>query len=315
MEFAGFLGNADLKRRLSAAFQTGRSSHCYLLCGPAGSGKHTLAKILSAALQCTSQMVPCGHCAPCRKILSGAHPDIITVDDPEKKTVYVDLIRQLQADAYIRPNEGRHKVYVIPRAQDMNENAQNALLKLIEEPPSYAVFLLLTDNGEKLLPTVRSRCAELRMEPVPQQEAIPWLRARFPNQTGDALQAAYLRCGGYLGQAAELLRGELYAPQTLEFARFYSQRDTFGLTQLLCSLEKQNRAQLQQLLTQWRQLLTDAMVVRTGMPGAPEATAIGRSRTGSDLAHAVAVLQQALEAGTANVGTGHICGWLSVELT
>lgn len=314
MEFTGFLGNSDLKQRLSASFRSGKSSHCYLLCGPTGSGKRTLARILSAALQCTSGDVPCGRCHPCRKVFADTHPDVITVDDQEKKTVGVDLIRQLQADAYIRPNEGRHKVYLIPRAQDMNANAQNALLKLIEEPPSYAVFLLMTDNAEKLLPTVRSRCAELRLEPVPQEEALDWLRSRFPDRSAADLSAACFRAGGYLGQAAALLEGALQAPQTLEFARAYAERDRFALTSLYCSLEALPRENLQLLLQQWRQLLTDAMLVRSGLPGSTEAAAISRSRTGLDLTAAIDHLQQALNACDANIGTGHICGWLAAVL-
>ena len=315
MEFAGFLGNYDLKQRLSASFRTGRSSHCYLICGPEGSGKRTLARKIAAALQCTEETIPCGRCPSCRKVFSGNHPDLITVDDPEKKTVSVELIRQLQADAYIRPNEGRHKVYLIPRAQDMTENAQNALLKLIEEPPAYAVFLLIADNADRLLPTVRSRCAELRLEPVPQQEAIPWLAAQFPAQPQETLQAACMRSGGYLGQATELLRGTLYFPQTLEFAGAFEKKDTLALTRTLCSLEKQPRTKLQEILIQWRQLIADAMLVRTGLPGSPEASAIGRSRTGADLANAAQVLQKAQDACAANIGTGHICGWLITVLS
>ena len=315
MEFAGFLGNSDLKRRLAASFRAGRSSHCYLLCGPEGSGKRTLANILAAALQCEHDAVPCGRCLPCRKAFSRTHPDIITIDDPEKKTVSVELIRQLQADAFIRPNEGRHKVYLIPRAQEMTENAQNALLKLIEEPPAYAVFLLIACSAEKLLPTVRSRCAELRLEPVPVDEALPWLSAQFPEQSRDTLLAAYLRSGGYLGQTAELLRGSFYLPQTLEFAEAFARKDTLALTMTLCAMEKQPRNKLQDMLAQWRQLLADAMLVRAGLPGTPEATSIGRSRTGTDLAQAVQVLQKALDACAANIGTGHICGWLVTALS
>ena len=95
MEFNGFLGNAELKQRLSASFQAGRSSHCYLICGPEGSGKRTLAGILAAALQCTESAAPCGRCSACRKTMAGIHPDVITVDDPEKAIVPVALIRQL----------------------------------------------------------------------------------------------------------------------------------------------------------------------------------------------------------------------------
>ncbi len=315
MEFTGFLGNAELKQRLSASFQAGRSSHCYLICGPEGSGKRTLAGILAAALQCTQPSAPCGRCPACRKTMAGIHPDVITVDDPEKTVVPVALIRQLQADAYIRPNEGQRKVYVIPRAQDMNENAQNALLKLIEEPPSYAVFLLIASNAAKLLPTVRSRCAELRLEPVPQAEALPWLSSRFPNQPRETLRAACLRAGGYLGQAEALLQNTFYLPQTLEFAEAFSKKDTLELTRILCGMEKQPRSKLSEILIQWRQLLTDAMLVRSGLPGTPEAASISHTRTGAELSAAVQALQKAQEACTANIGTGHICGWLVTVLS
>ena len=100
--------------------------------------------------------------------MDGSHPDFITVDDPEKKTVTVDLIRQARADVYIQPNESEYKIYMFPRAQDMGLPGQNALLKILEEPPKYGVFLLLTDNPDKLLPTVRSRCTELNMQALPE---------------------------------------------------------------------------------------------------------------------------------------------------
>ena len=167
MDMDALLGNARLKSVLAAAFAADRFSHCYLLAGPEGSGKHTLARILAAAMECTAGAKrPCGVCLQCRKVLDGVHPDVITVDDPDKKTVTVELIRKARADVYIKPNEGRRKVYLIPRAADMNAAAQNALLKVIEEPPDYAAFLLLTDGAERLLPTIRSRSVPLLLTPL-----------------------------------------------------------------------------------------------------------------------------------------------------
>ena len=111
MRFDGFYGNAGLKERLSAAFSGGRVSHCFLLCGPDGSGKHTLARILAAAMQCTGRgETPCGVCPACRKALSGQHPDVIYVNDPDHKQIAVDVIRRMRADVFIRPNEGRLKI-------------------------------------------------------------------------------------------------------------------------------------------------------------------------------------------------------------
>jgi len=158
------LGNERLKAGLAAAFAAGGLAHCYLIAGPAGSGKHTLARILAAAMECTEgEKRPCGRCLQCRKVLDGVHPDVITVDDPARKIVPVELIRKYRADVYIKPNEGLRKVYLIPRAMDMNAAAQNALLKVIEEPPDYAAFLLLTDSAERLLPTIRSRVQTITM--------------------------------------------------------------------------------------------------------------------------------------------------------
>lgn len=315
MDFTGFLGNHDLKQRIAAAFRTGRVSHCYLLCGPDGSGKRTLARHLAAALECESEHAPCLRCNICRKVTSGIHPDVITIDDPEKKTVSVELIRQLQADAYIRPNEGRKKVYLIPRAQDLTDNAQNALLKLIEEPPSYAVFLLLTPNAEKLLPTVRSRAVELRLEPVAQNEALPWLQQHFPQEASAQLQGAYIRSGGYLGQAAALLQGQLTLPQTTEFAQAFAAADRYALTLLLCSMEKLPRDKLLEIFQQWKALLADALLVRAGILGSAEATALGQRRTAASLANAAGLVQTAMEHCTANIGTGHVCGWLAATLS
>ena len=157
MEFGALLGNDALKQRLSAALAKGQLSHCYLISGPEGAGKRTLAKLLAAAMQCTATKKPCCRCPQCRKALDGMHPDIITVDDPEKKGVSVKLVREACADLYIRPNEGAKKIYIFPRAQELNPQGQNALLKCIEEPPAYGVFFLLTDNASRLLPTIRSR--------------------------------------------------------------------------------------------------------------------------------------------------------------
>ena len=200
MDFTGFLGNDAVKARLSGAFASGRVAHSYLICGPVGSGKHTLTRILCAAMQCEGrgEKIPCGVCSGCRKALEGVHPDIITVDDPEHKSMTVEPIRAARSDMFIRPNEGKRKIYIIPRGQDMNESAQNALLKILEEPPDYGVFLILSTNAERLLPTIRSRCAELQLGPVEQHEALPFLRQSMPDKPDGILRAAYLRAGGFL---------------------------------------------------------------------------------------------------------------------
>lgn len=315
MQFGELLGNERIRSQLSHAFTSGAVSHCYLISGPAGSGKRTLARLLGAALQCESSAPPCLHCGPCRKALAGTHPDIITIDDPERRTIPVERIRAAAADAAIRPNEGRRKVYCIPRAQDMLPPAQNALLKLIEEPPSYGAFVLLAENPAALLPTVRSRCAELTLAPLDEATLRAALLERCPEAAPEALDGAVRRSGGWLGQALALLQEPETAPQTRDFAAAFAANDELALLRVTTSLEKKKRAELEPILSQWLALLGQALLIRGGAPSfGPLAASIAGARTGSDLLHAIDTLRLAQDYLTANVGTAHICALLSVGL-
>lgn len=267
MEFPGFLGNEQLKQSLSQALRQGRTAHFYLLSGPSGSGKRTLSRLLAAALLCRDpNRQPCGSCPQCRKALSWQHPDLITVDDTEHKTVPVDVVRRARDDLFIRPNEGRYKIYYVPRAQDLGLPGQNALLKVLEEPPSYGVFLLLTDNPDKLLPTVRSRCRELRLQPLSPEQLQQALCQAFPEASPEALTAAASRSGGWLGQAKALLEsGGQLLPQSESFASAYAAGNTLELARVLIPMEKLKRDACSSILTQWRQLLMEALASRSGL--------------------------------------------------
>ena len=315
MGFEALLGNEQLKQDLSAARRRGKLAHFYLISGPAGSGKSTLADLLAAAMLCRQSNAPCGICADCRKVLSHLHPDDITIDDPEKKTVPVDLIRQSRADIYIRPNEGEKKIYRFPRAQDLGIPGQNALLKVLEEPPGYGVFLLLTDNPAKLLPTIRSRCVELKLRPLPQALLLETLRRESPDVPEQTLLAAAARSGGWLGQARTLLQGEPVSPQSEAFAAAYAGRDVMGLMQTLVPMEKWKRDQLIPVLEQWMQLLQQAMVIRSGVPGtSPLADQIAANRSSRELMEAVSALKQAIDYARGNVSCAAVCGWLEWAL-
>ena len=197
MAFENLLGNDRLKENLTVSLSKGRISHFYLISGPAGSGKRTLARMLAAAILCKGADRPCGACLPCRKVMKGEHPDFITVEDPEHKNVAVRIVRQIRDDVFIRPNESDHKIYLFP--QELGLEGQNALLKILEEPPAYGVFILLSDNPEKLLPTVRSRCTELALTAVPEPVLRRHLAGRFPDAAPEDIAAAIQRSGGYLG--------------------------------------------------------------------------------------------------------------------
>ena len=315
MGFDALLGNEQLKENLSAARRKGRLSHFYLLSGPRGSGKHTLAGLIAAAMLCAEPDGPCGVCRSCRKVLGGSHPDYITVDAPDKKIIPVQLVRDIRADVYIKPNEGARKIYIFPRAQDLNTEGQNTLLKILEEPPSYGVFLLLTDNPEKLLPTVRSRCVELKLRALPEELLRTRLRAEFPEADGGMLESAIRRSGGYLGQARELLSGGGLSEQAKRFAAAFAARDVFALQQLLTPMEKWKRDALIPALLEWLELLEQALLVRSGLTAVTsQAAAIGAARDPRDLMRCCQSLKKAMEYAQGNVSCAAVCGWLSWEL-
>ncbi|MBQ9762528.1 MAG: DNA polymerase III subunit delta [Oscillospiraceae bacterium] len=310
MGFEALLGNERLKDNLRSSLGRGKASHFYLISGPAGSGKRTLARLLAAALMCEGANPPCGTCSGCRKIANGLHPDFITVDDPEKKTVPVDLIRKAMADIYIQPNEGKRKIYLLPRGQDLNLSGQNALLKILEEPPPYGAFLLLTDNPERLLPTVRSRCVELALRPLDEPLLRRELERRFPGN--DGISAAISRSGGYLGQAIELLEGNAQIPQqTLDFCEAFTLRNTMTLVKTLVSMEKWKRDQWIPMLQQWTSILEEALASRSGGRAISEqARAIAASRSSADILSAIRQIQKCTEYAQGNVSCAAISGYL-----
>lgn len=312
MGFEMLLGNQRLKENLQASVGRGRISHGYLITGPQGAGKRTLAKLLAAAILCPQEQKPCLACPACRKVMADTHPDFITVDDPEKATVSVDLIRQARADMYVRPNEADKKIYIIPRAMDMRVEGQNALLKVLEEPPSYGVFILLADNPEKLLPTVRSRCVELKMQSLPPEILQAALKKEFPQADQTAIDGAISRSGGYLGQAKKLLQqGEDLSAQTRDFVQSYAAKDTLLLTQTLVPMEKMARAQLLEELHGWKEILQQALTYRSGMQAQTEmAKSIGSSRSAKEILSAIRQLDKAEEYLRGNASCGAVCGYL-----
>ena len=166
--FKDVVGHKDILKYISSAVENNRVSHAYILNGERGSGKKMLANLYAMTLLCeTGDNEPCGKCHSCKQAESGNHPDIIRVTHEKPNSISVDDIRtQVNNTVDIKPYQGPYKVYIIPQADMMTPQAQNAILKTIEEPPSYAVFLLLTENAETLLPTINSRCVMLKLRNI-----------------------------------------------------------------------------------------------------------------------------------------------------
>lgn len=316
MSFDTLLGNEQLKENLAHSVQRGHVSHFYLISGPVGSGRHTLAKLLAAAILCRSGSRPCMNCVICRRVLADTHPDFIIVDDPEKKTVTVDLIRQARADIYVRPNESDYKIYLFPRAQDMGLPGQNALLKVLEEPPEYGVFILIIDNPERLLPTVRSRCTELKLSALPEPVIRRQLEKVFPGRPAEEISAAIARSGGFLGQAQELLsENAAVPPQTAALVSALCGRNHLELIQTMVPMEKWKRDALASMLQSWLELAEEALACRCGsQPLTRMAKQLSDCRSASELLDIVKHLKKAVEYTMSNVSPAAVCGYLEWAL-
>ena len=222
--FDHIIGNDALKKRLADDILTSRLSHAYIIEGAYGSGKHTLAMSVAAAIACRKKddpasPLPCRDCPSCKKIFDGNSPDVIFVRREDgKATLGVDVIRELRQDVAIAPNELPVKLYIIEEAHLMTEQAQNAFLLTLEEPPAYVVFLLLCETSASLLETVRSRAPTLRTEPIDtaligshlcriSTEAASLAKAS-PEEFGEITAAA----NGSVGRALDLLDAKKRKP-------------------------------------------------------------------------------------------------------
>lgn len=226
------IGNKPLLSRLLRDVRESRLNHAYILDGPPGSGRHTIARLLCGAVACEnrpgqlrrdadqfgmfddepapvrrvdpSAPLPCGVCAACEKVLSGQCPDIRVVGREGKATLGVDAVRFLKTDVLIPPNDLDTKIYIIEDAETMTVQAQNALLLTLEEPPAYVLFLLLCDGSEALLETIRSRAPVLRTQPIPDTDVRRYLEAHGRRLPDADMGAVLSRAAGSIGQAMAL---------------------------------------------------------------------------------------------------------------
>lgn len=207
MTINDFLGNAGLKGSFLSFFKDKKLPHAIILEGAAGIGKKTFANIIAQNVVCkTPAPLSCDCCNACKKAIKGIHPDIIF---PEKTgalcTYNVATIREVRRDAYILPNEADYKVYIFSDADNMNASAQNALLKVIEEPPKNVVFIFTCESSKNFLDTIKSRSQIFKLELPPEEEAINFLKKKFIASDSAEIQKILKLAGGNIGQAIRLL--------------------------------------------------------------------------------------------------------------
>ena len=207
--FKDVVGHKDIIQYIQGAVEQDKVSHAYILNGQRGSGKKLLARLFAMTLQCESgQSEPCGECRSCKQTKNDNQPDIITIKHEKPASIGVEDIReQLNGDIMIKPYSSPYKIYIIPEADLLTVQAQNALLKTIEEPPAYAVIFLLTENADTLLPTIRSRCVMLKLRNIKDKLVKKYLmeEMKVPDYQAE-ICAAFAQ--GNIGRAIMLAKSE-----------------------------------------------------------------------------------------------------------
>lgn len=271
------VGNEGLRRRLCDDILTGSLSHAYIISGPRGNGKHTVAMMCAAALACENKGIegyplPCCKCYSCRKILDKKSPDIYTVQK-DGASVKIAQIRELESSIRYLPNELDRKIYIIEDAHTMTEQAQNALLLTLEEPPSYVIFFLLCESEEKLLETVKSRAPILRTEPISSDKIKEYLVTRCDDakRLGESkpaeLDAVISIANGSIGRAIELIDEKTRQPflkqrdLAMQLVNLALSKNALALTELITSLP-QKQDELFPILTCVETLLRDLILLK-----------------------------------------------------
>ena len=246
MGFNNIIGHDEIIGHLKNAIESGKISHSYIFTGEPGSGKKLLAGTFAATLQCEAGGTePCQKCDSCKKAIGKNHPDIIMVTHEKPGTITIDEIRdQVIHDVDIRPYYSPYKIYIIADADLMTPQAQNALLKTIEEPPEYAVILLLTNNIGGLLPTIQSRCVRLDLKVVDDSLVKKYLMERLhvPDYQAE-IDASFAQ--GSIGRAKDAATSEEFSAMTenaLKILKYVNTMEVYELADEIKSLsgEKQN---------------------------------------------------------------------------
>lgn len=207
--FSSIIGHEQIIEHLQNVISKDKVSHAWIFHGPDKSGKMALAKSFAMALQCEKHTGEgCMECHSCKQALSGSQPDIIYLQHEKPNTISVDDIRrQINSDISVKPYASPYKIYIVDEAEKMNLQAQNALLKTIEEPPAYGIILLLTTNTASFLPTIQSRCITLNLKVVPDGKIRAFLMEKYelPDYKADICTAF---AQGNVGKAIQLAESE-----------------------------------------------------------------------------------------------------------
>ncbi|HHY81765.1 MAG TPA: DNA polymerase III subunit delta' [Clostridiales bacterium] len=262
MNANNILGQSSLISKMERILAGGRIVHAYLFTGPAGIGKKTMSNLLAQALICNEPGdKPCNRCSTCRQFLSGNHPDVIWIRRPEDKTgIIVDQIRSMQAIIKVKPYQAGKRICFIENAHLMTEQAQNALLKTLEEPPSYTVFFLLSDNTSTLLPTIVSRCQVFRVGSLSRETIKDILNQRLGISFEEAGTYAALSQGNP-GKAISLAGDEVFRSCREKLINSLSQAGSLKILDIY-GLFDENKEHIDELLDILEAWFRDLLIYR-----------------------------------------------------
>ena len=238
--FKDIIGQESIKKHLQTAIKTGNLSHAYIINGEYGSGRQTIASALAKTLQCqskTDDTDACGVCTSCKQAESHNHPDIKYITHDKTSISVNDIREQLNNDISIKPYSSEYKIYIIPDANKMTEQAQNALLKTIEEPPVYAIIILLTENCDSLLPTIRSRCVTLTMNPVDKDKICTYLENKFQLEPEQA-QIAANYCQGNIGKAIRFASSSDFIEMKNQVLKLLKNLDSMDIASIIDTIKE-----------------------------------------------------------------------------
>lgn len=233
--------SSKLVTSIENALKEHRLPHAILIDGDIGTGRHTLAEYLSRAAVCSGDNIPCDNCHNCHLTLNNNHPDVVVIaPEKDKKSISVNQIRELKEAAYIKPHEALSKVFIIDQADTLNANSQNALLKVLEEPPEGTFFILIAESKASLLPTVISRCVSFSLNVPTLEEAMDFLVSTTDYNSED-IKNTLLESRNNIGKALQILKGNSDTKTTLaarEFLQSALRGDSWGMLNIITSFEK-----------------------------------------------------------------------------
>lgn len=233
------IGNDRIRESVLASVVERRIPHAIIIEGEKGTGRHTLAKYIAKAYVCDGENTPCGSCRGCHLAEAGTHPDItVTAPEDGKKNITVAQIRNLRNDAYVKPHMAIGRVFIIDMADTMNEQAQNALLKVLEEPPGEIVFILIAESKAALLDTVISRCTVLSLSVPETEEAVRYIK-NSTEFAEEQIRNALNETGGNIGLSLEILSGGTRSASAAEeFIAYMLASDELNMLKLTYGFEK-----------------------------------------------------------------------------